>query len=186
MTTRILLTTLLLVFSFNFVNAKSANHPKINNLKGALLVVKNDKFNERFSAEVNVAKIFSPFQMPMLLSVNLIKENAPLTELASSKVQGEMAAKNINSVLIVSVRGYDNRFKPRTKIPETLIEMLEEGNLMPITQDDISSVTIEFFQYVGGKFHGYHMMRVGSASNKQKVYKKMQKKLNRMIPSWRV
>ncbi len=186
MTTRILLITSFFVLSFGVLFGQRSKHPKINNLKGALLVVKNDKFNERFSAEVNIAKIFSPFQMPMLLSVNLIKENASLSELNTAKVQGEMAAKNINSVLVVSVRGYDTRFKPRTKIPLTLEEMLEEGNLYPVTQDDISSVTIEFIQYVGGKFNGYHIMRLGSASDKQKVYKKMQKKLNRAIPSWRV
>lgn len=186
MTTKLFLTTLIFVISFNAIHGQRGKHPKINNLKGALLVVKNDKFNERFSAEVNIAKIFSPFQMPMLLSVNLIKENAALSELNSPKVQGEMAGKNINSVIVVSVRGYDTRFKSRTKIPNTLEEILEEGNLYPVTQDDISSVTIEFIQYVGGKFNGYHIMRIGSASDKQKVYKKMQKKLNRLIPSWRL
>jgi hypothetical protein len=95
-----------------------------------------------------------------------------------------MNAKNINSVLVVSIRGFDQRFKPRTKMPATLEEVLEEGNLYPLSQEEATTVTIEFIQFVNGKFNGYHMMRVGNASEKNKVYTKIQKKLNRQMTKW--
>lgn len=164
--------------------AQKSKHPKINNLKGALVLVKNDKFQERFSIEANLGKIFSTYGMPILLSVNLIKEGASLSELAETKIQAEMNSRNINSVLVISVRGFDTRFKPRTKIPETLEEMLKEGNLNPISMDDASSVTIEFFQYINGKFHGYHIQRFGGAGSRAKVYTKIQKRLDKLVPRW--
>jgi hypothetical protein len=181
---KLFFTAICLVLSVGILNAKKVKQPKISGITGALLVVQNDKFDNRFSAEVNMGKIFSLLRVPLLLSVNLIKEGNPLTEIASQRVNGEMAAKGINTVLIVSVRGYDTRFKPRTIIPETLEEMLKEGNLYPLVQNEVASVTIEFFQYVGGVFKGYEMMRIGGASDKQKLYKRLQKRLERRIPRW--
>ena len=177
----------LLIFFFAFnAEAKRVRHPKIHNLKGAMILVKNDDQQERFSMEANIGKIFSVFKMPILLSINLIKEGAPLTDLADQKIQSELNAKNINSVLVISVRGFDTRFKPRTKIPPTLAEMLQEGNLNKISYEESASVTLEFFQYINGKFNGYQMLRLGGASDRAKVYNRLQKKLNKLVPKWQV
>ncbi len=182
--TRVTLIIFLAFLALNSAWSQKVKHPPINNMKGAMLLVKNDNAQERFSVEANLGKILATYNMPLLLSINLINQGAPLKELAGARVQNEMSARGINSVIVVSIRGFDQRFKPRTKIPATLEEMLEEGNLYPLSQEDVTTVTIEFIQYVGGKFHGYHMMRVGNASNKSKVYSKIQKKLNRQIPKW--
>jgi hypothetical protein len=177
--------TLLLTFStLSIAWSQKVKHPPINNLKGVMLLVKNDNAQERFSVEANLGKIFATFNMPLLLSINMIKQGESLKELASARVQNEMNAKNINSVLVVSIRGFDQRFKPRTKMPATLEEVLEEGNLYPLSQEEATTVTIEFIQFVNGKFNGYHMMRVGNASEKNKVYTKIQKKLNRQMTKW--
>jgi hypothetical protein len=173
----------ILIFA-SAVNAQKVKQPKINNLKGVMILVKNDKPQERFSIEANLGKLFATYGMPIVLSINLIKEGAPLSELGETKIQAEMNARNINSVLVVSVRGFDTRFKPRTKIPQTLTEMLQEGNLNPISMDEASSVTIEFFQYVNGKFNGYHIQRLGGASSRSKVYNKLQKRLDKLVPRW--
>lgn len=172
--------------SFGFVSAQKVKHPKINNLKGVMIIVKNDKPQERFSMEANLGKIFSTFGMPILLSVNIMKEGASMTELAGEKVQAEMNNKNINSALVISVRGFDTNFKPRTKIPSTLLEMMQEGNLNPISVDEAASVTIEFFQYVNGQFKGYHMQRLGGAATRTKVYSKLQKRLDKLVPKWKL
>jgi hypothetical protein len=182
---RISLVFLLSIATISNAWAQKVKHPPINNLKGAMLLVKNDDAKERFSVEANMGKILATYNLPLLLSINMINQGAPLKELAGARVQNEMSARGINSVLVVSIRGFDQRFKPRTKIPATLEEMLEEGNLYPISQEEATTVTIEFIQYVGGKFNGYHMMRIGSASNKSKVYTRIQKKLNRLVPKWR-
>jgi hypothetical protein len=181
---RISLVFLLSIATISNAWAQKVKHPPINNLKGAMLLVKNDDAKERFSVEANMGKILATYNMPLLLSINMINQGAPLKELAGARVQNEMSARGINSVLVVSIRGFDQRFKPRTKIPERLEEMLEEGNLYPISQEDATTVTIEFIQYVGGNFNGYHMMRLGNASNKTKIYNKMLKKLNRLMPKW--
>jgi len=180
----IVILSLLSIFVFDGFSQK-VKHPPINNLKGVMLLVKNDNAQERFSIEANLGKIFAQFNMPILLSINLIKQGAPLTELSDPKIQGEMNSKGINSVVVVSIRGFDARFKPRTKMPATLDEMLQEGNLYPISQEEATTVTIELIQFVNGKFNGYHMMRISSASDKTKVYSKIQKKLNRLMPKWR-
>ena len=177
--------SLIAVLAFSSaLTAQKVKHPKINNLKGAMILVKNDKPEERFSMEANLGKLFSTFGMPLLLSINLIKEGAPLSELGETKIQAELNAKGINSVLVISVRGFDTSFKPRTKIPLTLAEMLQEGNLNPISLDEASSVTIEFFQYINGKFNGYHIQRLGGASSRSKVYNKLQKRLEKLVPRW--
>jgi hypothetical protein len=180
--------TFIIFLAFSTLNSawsQKVKHPPINNMQGAMLLVKNDNAQERFSVEANLGKILATYNMPLLLSINVINQGAPLKELAGARAQNEMSARGINSVLVVSIRGFDQRFKPRTKIPATLEEMLEEGNLYPISQEEATTVTIEFIQYVGGKFNGYHMMRIGSASNKSKVYTRIQKKLNRLVPKWR-
>ena len=166
--------------------AQKVKQPKISKLKGAMILVKNDKPQERFSMEANLGKLFSVYKMPILLSVNLIKEGAPLIELADERVQKEMNAKGINSVLVISVRGFDTRFSARTKIPQTLAEMLQEGNLNPITAEEATTVTIEFFQYIDGKFVGYHIQRVGGAATKTKVYQRLQKRLDKLVPKWQM
>ncbi len=166
--------------------SQKVKHPPINNMKGVMILVKNDNAQERFSVEANLGKIFATYNMPLLLSINMINQGASLKELADPRIQNEMNSKNINSVLVVTIRGFDQRFKPRTKIPGTLAEILEEGNLYPLSQEDATTVTVEFIQYINGKFNGYHMMRIGNASNKSKVYAKLQKKLDRQMKKWRL
>jgi hypothetical protein len=182
--TRVTIFIFLALFSYNNSFAQKIKHPPINNMRGMMLLVKNDNAQERFSIEANLGKIFASFQMPLLLSINLINQGSPLKELAEARVQNELSARGINSVIVVSIRGFDQRFKPRTKIPEKLIDILEEGNLYPISQEDASSVTVEFFQYIGGNFNGYHMMRIGGASDRTKVYNRILKRLNRLVPRW--
>jgi hypothetical protein len=183
---RVSLVFFIALATLNYAWSQKVQHPPINNMKGMMLLVKNDNAQERFSIEANLGKIFATFNMPLVLSINMIKQGESLKELASTRVQGELNTKNINSVLVVVIRGFDQRFKPRTKMPATLEEMLEEGNLYPISQEEVTTVTIEFIQFINGKFNGYHMMRVGNASVKSKVYSKIQKKLNRQVPKWRM
>jgi len=113
--TRVTLIIFLAFLALNSAWSQKVKHPPINNMKGAMLLVKNDNAQERFSVEANLGKILATYNMPLLLSINLINQGAPLKELAGARVQNEMSARGINSVIVVSIRGFDQRFKPRLK-----------------------------------------------------------------------
>src|SRR3989338_6785433 len=132
-------------------------------LTNALVVSHMDNQEDRYSLEVAISEILTPNQM---------KNADSLTQI--------LAAKGINTLMLVSIRGYDKRFK-RSEKKLTLAEDLSAANLFSLYKDDIVSVTLEFHFYRNGKLVGSDLLKIGAISSREGVMKKLRKKLPKRI-----
>jgi len=95
-----------------------------------------------------------------------------------------LKGKGINTLMLVSVRGFDNRFRPSTG-NMTLAEDLAADNLFPIYKEDIVSVTFEFHFYREGKLVYTDLLKIGGINSRDKVLRKFRKKLaKKVIKDW--
>jgi hypothetical protein len=172
------------VFFTTGLFAQKTKPPVIKGVNGVLLVGKIDKPDDRYAIEVNLTKFLSQLNMKVAPSLNYSKIGSSVDDLNSDSVTRILKYNGFNGYLLVSVRGFDRKFKPRKFFPETLEEALEEGHLYPVYQDDISSITFEFLYYEEGKFVGYEMIKIGNVKSRSDVFEKLQKKLAKRIPSW--
>jgi hypothetical protein len=164
--------------------AQKGKYPPITGLKGMLLVGKIDKPDDRYAVEVNLTKFLAQFGAKVLPSLNYSKVGASTESLSSDSLNAALKEKGISGFILISVRGFDRKFKPRVTFPENLSDALDEGHLYPVYQEEISSVTFEFLYYEDGKFIGYDIIRVAGVSNRGQVFEKLQKKLEKRLAKW--
>lgn len=88
-------------------------------------------------------------------------------------------------MLLVSVRGYDKRFQPSSG-KYTLTEDLAAENLFPLYKEEIVSVTFEFHFYRAGQLVYTDLIKIGGASSREKVLKKLRKAVTkRALKKWK-
>jgi hypothetical protein len=172
-----------LFFSVTLV-AQKGKTPSISGVNGLLLVGKIDKPDDRYAVEVNLTKFMAQFGMKILPSLNYSKVGASTETLKTDSLNTVLRERGINGFMLVSVRGFDRKFKPRITFPQTLEEALEEGHLYPVYQEEVTSVTFEFLYYENGKFIGYDIIRVTGVGNRGQVFEKLQKKMAKRVDKW--
>jgi hypothetical protein len=150
------------------------------NLTNALVVSHLDKQEDRYSLEVAISEILAANGVKNAVSLNILKQGADPQILMSDSLTKVLAAKGINTLMLVSIRGYDRRFK-RSEKKFTLAEDLSAANLFSLYKEDIVSVTLEFHFYRNGVLVGSDLMKIGGASSREAVLKKLRKKLPKRI-----
>jgi hypothetical protein len=144
-----------------------------------------DKPEDRFSIEINTTEILSSLGIKSMPSLNLLKTGADSRLLATDSILGIVREKGFDTYLIVSVKGYDRRFKVSER-QVSLEEALGFGNLFNLYRDEVSSVTFEFSFFRNGKIIFRDMIKCESVSDRNSVLKKYRKKLSRRIQKkWR-
>lgn len=173
----------LFVFFVVFAHAqKKQNTIKVSN---ALIVGLMDKSSERYVIEAALTEIFTSFEIKSLPEVNLLKVGTDPQILASDSIKQVLAAKGIDTYVLVSVRGFDKRFKKSTRT-KNLKEILGEGHLFPIYKEDAASVSFEFFFFKNGEYLGTDIIKCGNVSSRDSVLKKFRKKVSkRLEKKWR-
>lgn len=156
----------------------------IKGVESLLIIGKIDKPDDRYAVEVNLTKFFAQFGMNVKPSLNYSKVGNSVDDLGSDSLNQVLKIKGIKGYLLISVRGFDRKFKPRENFPVTLTEALEEGHLYPIFQEEMSSVTFEFMYFEDGQFKGYDILRLSGTSSRAQVFEKLQKKLEKKLPGW--
>lgn len=165
---------------FGFGQAKFAPL-KLNN---ALVVSHLDKESDQFSLEIAVSDVLSRSRVKNTVSLNVLKAGGDPQVLMTDSLTQLLKTKGINTLMLVSVRGFDNRFRPSTG-NMTLAEDLAADNLFPIYKEDIVSVTFEFHFYRDGKLVYADLLKIGGAGSRDKVLRKFRKKLaKRVQKSW--
>lgn len=150
---------------------------KIDN---AVIISHLDKQADRFSLEIALSETFSSNKIKNIVSLNLLKEGGDPQVFLTDSMQTLLANKGFNTLCLVSVRGYDKKFqKSTTKF--TLAEDLAAENLFPLYKEDIVSVTFEFHFYQQGQLVYTDLLKIGGASSREKVLKKLRKKLPKKI-----
>lgn len=154
------------------------------NLKNALVVSHIDNQEDRYTLEVSVSEILSANGIKNGVSLNMLKQGGDPQILMSDSVTRILEAKGINTLMLVSIRGYDRRFKASTQ-KLTLAEDLAASNLFSLYKDEIVSVTLEFHFYRHGVLVGSDLLKISGISSRDAVIKKLRKKLPKRIKKWK-
>lgn len=150
------------------------------NLSNVVIAAQLDKAEDRFTMEINLAELLADAGLKTMVSLNTLKQGAAIETLGLDSIQKVLAAKGFDTYVLVSVRGYDNRFKPATTHPD-LQTSLGAGHLFPIYREGATSVTLEFLFYRNGEYLGQDLFKIGSIGSRNDVIKKLRKKLPKRI-----
>lgn len=173
----------LLLLLFVAVNVK-AQKESIQ-LKNALVVGQLDKAEDRYSVEINLTELLTEAGVKAVPSLNILKMGSDASIIATDSIQKLIAAKGIDTYILVSVRGYDKKFK-KTHRKDELKTALDAGNLFPIYRDEVVSVSFEFMFYRNGQFIGTDIVKCGNVSSRDTVIKRFRKSVAKRIEkSWK-
>lgn len=173
----------LLLLLFVAVNVK-AQKESIQ-LKNALVVGQLDKAEDRYSVEINLTELLTEAGVKAVPSLNILKMGSDASIIATDSIQKLIAAKGIDTYILVSVRGYDKKFK-KTHRKDELKTALDAGNLFPIYRDEIVSVSFEFMFYRNGQFIGTDIVKCGNVSSRDTVIKRFRKSVaKRIVKKWK-
>lgn len=150
------------------------------NLKNALVIGQLDKQEDRYSIEINVTEMLTDAGIKAVPSLNMMKFGSDASLLATDSLQKMVAAKGIDTYVLVSVRGYDRKFKPSER-NDSLDVALNAGNLFPIYRDEVVSVSFEFLFYRNGQFIGSDIVKCGNVSDRDSVIKRFRKGTTKKI-----
>jgi hypothetical protein len=154
-------------------------------LKNVLVIGQLDKPEDRYSMEINVTEVFSELGVKAIPSLNMLKLGTDASLIATDSMKQLIAAKGIDTYLLVSVRGYDKVFKATT-MNDDFNTALGAGNLFPLYRDEIVSVSFEFKFFRNGAMVQYDIIKCGNVSNRDAVVKKLRKQLRKIaIKHWK-
>lgn len=154
-------------------------------LSNAVIIGQFDKPEDRFSIEINTTELLSSLGIKSMPSLNLLKTGADSRLIATDSIKAIIRDKGFDTYLIISVKGYDRRFKVSER-QITLEEALGFGNLFNLYREEISSITFEFSFFRNDKIVFRDMIKCENVSDRNSVIKKYRKKLSaRIQKKWR-
>jgi hypothetical protein len=154
-------------------------------LKNAIVVAQLDKVEDRFTMEINLTEMLTGNGVKAIASLNILKEGSSIGLLSSDSIQAVLKEKGFDTYVMVSVRGYDRKFKP-AKNHLNLKEELISGHMFPLYRDEVSSVSFEFLFYRNGEVVGYDLIKVGGINSRENAIKKFRKKTEkRIVSKWK-
>lgn len=150
------------------------------NLTNVVVIGQMDDVSDRYSVEINLTELFSSNGVKAKASLNLMKQGEDPVVLLSDSVSNLLAAEGFDTFVLVSVRGYDKRFK-KSEVRDNFETSLDRGNLFSIYKDGIVSVTFEFKFFRNGELVGGDIVKCGNAGSREKVLGKLRKKTSKLI-----
>ena len=155
------------------------------NLQNVVIVGQMDDPADRYSVEISMSELFGNAGIKSKASLNLIKQGADSQTLASDSISNKLSSDGFDTYMVISVRGYDKRFKS-SDVDESLSDALSRGNLFAIYQEGVVSVSFEYKFYRKGKLVHSEIIKCGNARSRQKVMRKLRKKVTKRIEkSWK-
>lgn len=176
----------LLFLSFLFLSSHLLLAQKKQlDLTNAVIISHLDKTDDRFSLEIALSEAMASSGIKNTVSLNLLKQGGNPMLLISDSMTKVLAAKGFNTLMLVSVRGYDKKFQSSSE-NFNIEDDLAAENLFPLYKEDIVSVTFEFHFYRDGKLVYTDMIKIGGASSREKVLRKLRKALiKRVNKKWK-
>jgi hypothetical protein len=172
---------LVLFFSLNCLAQNTSGEFKLTN---AVVVAQQDKPEDRYSLEINVLQLLASNGVKTKASLNLVKQGGSPLILSEDSIQKQVLEEGIDTYMLVSVRGYDKKFKPSENILP-MEDELNAGHLFPLFRDDVTSVTFSVTFYRNNKPVHYELIKTGNVGSRDAVLKKLLKKLDkRLQKSW--
>jgi hypothetical protein len=149
-------------------------------LKNALVIAQLDQEEDRFSIEINLTELLSSAGIKAVPSLNIMKMGNDAVILASDSIQETARGMGVDTYMLVSVRGYDKKFKP-SSCKDDLQQALSVGNLFPMYRDEIVSVSFEFIFYRNGQCVGSDVIKCSNVSDRESVLKKFRKQITKKL-----
>ena len=175
---------ILLLFVANVSVAQKKKDFKLG-LTNAVIIGQMDNSADRYSVEINMTDLFTRNGVKATASLNMMKLGSDSQQLASDSVATQSKGKGFDTFVLISDRGYDKRFKANTS-NEDFLTALGRANLFQLHQPDIVSVTFEFKFYRRGKLVHNETIKCGNAGTRDKVLKKLRKKVGKkLVKSWK-
>ncbi len=153
-------------------------------LTNVLVIGQIEKTEDRYTLEGGVVEMFDQNGVKAKPSLNFLKYGENPQVLAEDSLQKLLASKGIDTYVIISIRGYDQRYK-RSTHPVDFKTALGEGNIFPIYREESTNITFEFAFYRNGKLVGDDVLRVSNYNDREGVMKKLRKMLNKRIGTYK-
>jgi hypothetical protein len=150
------------------------------NLSNALVLAQMENDEDRYTIEVCLTELFTNSNIKTLPSLNVLKTGSPATLLASDSLMQVVKQKGIDTYVLVSVRGYDKKFRPG-QCKDDFLSALGVANLYPIYREEIVSVSFEYLFYRNGQCLGSDVVKCGNVSDRDAVLKKFRKATTKHI-----
>ena len=163
------------------VNVSFAQKVKLG-LKNAVVIGQLDNAEDRYSLEINLTELLTSRGVKTVPSLNIMKMGSDSQLFASDSMTQVLKAKGIDTYILVSVRGYDRKFKPSTS-KDNLFKSLELGSLFNLYQPDIVSVSFEFKFFRNGEFVMSDIVKCANVSDRETVLKRFRNKVGKRISS---
>lgn len=163
----------------NFTIAQKDKKAKLA-LTNVVIIGQMDAPADRYSIEINLSELFANRGIKTVASLNLMKLGSDPQQLASDSVTQQVKAKGFDTFVLVSVRGFDKRFKT-SNFDEDFTTSMGRANLFQLYQEDVVSVSFEFKFFRGGKMVHSEIVKCGNAGSREKVLKKLRKKVGKLI-----
>jgi hypothetical protein len=154
-------------------------------LKNALVVGQMDKPEDRFSVEINITELLTNAGIKASPSLNILKLGSSAELLTTDSIKALVTLKGFDTYLLISVRGYDKKFKASDK-KDDLATALGAGNLFQIYRDEVTSVSFEFMFFRNNVMVASDIVRCSNVSNRDAVVKKLRKAVSkRIVKKWK-
>lgn len=173
------------ILLFSLLSVTSFAQLKNLKLKNVVVVGQFDKPEDRFTIESTLTSLLNEYNVKATPSVNYIRSGESSTVLAGDSLSTLLKEKGFDTYVIVSVRGYDRKYKP-SEIKYPFIEKLDQGTLREIYRNAAVSVTFEFAFYRNGEFIAIDQVKCNNISDRDSVMKRFTKNVDKRIyKNWR-
>lgn len=149
-------------------------------LTNALIIGQIDNIEDRYSLEIILTQMLTSSKIKSIPSLNVLKQGSDAIVLATDSVQQMMATKGIDTYMLVTVRGYDRRFKISEK-QDDFRTALEGSSLFDLYRQDITSVSLEFKFFRAGQYVYGDIIKCGNISDRETVLKRLSSRLEKRI-----
>ncbi|OFZ60564.1 MAG: hypothetical protein A3D92_06750 [Bacteroidetes bacterium RIFCSPHIGHO2_02_FULL_44_7] len=149
-------------------------------LTNVIVIGQLDNAEDRYSLEINLTDMFSASGVKTMPSLNALKIGSDAIVLAEDSMQQKLAAKGFDTYALVSVRGYDRRFKVSAK-QDDFRTALQGSSLFDLYRQDIVSISFEFKFFRNGQFVAGEMVKCGNISDRETVLKRFRSKVEKLI-----
>lgn len=183
---KIMKNLLLIAISVFFMNHYAWTQEKeALNLKNVLIVGQQDDMSDRYILEVGLLQLFADYNIKAKASLNVIKQKGTDEILLNDTIYQTLKDEGIDTYLLVSIRGYNKRFKPSDEA-SPLEDEINAGHLYPLHRESASNVTFSFTFYRDMKPVHHELIRTGTVGSKDAVMKKLLKKVEkRLARDWK-
>lgn len=150
------------------------------NLKNALIIAQQNDLSDRYSIESSLIQMFSSYGVKSKAALNVVKEGGSPDILLRDSVRQKLKDEGIDTYLLISIRGFDRRFRPADSLSDFGDE-IHVGHLFPLYRESASNMTFNFTFYRDLKPVYYDMIRVTGVGSKDDVIKNLMKKVEKEL-----